>query len=169
MIISSVLKIVTETLDSDFLGCQLEKFQEEDILATFLHALVLPLSLGIYKILRGWLPSPGGDTAGWDFILFGTRQKPRDCWQGARLYSETGQTSYRNTSSGRILLTPLQRGYARTCTWCHCLLMPALSELEGSCACFGLNCSPSQQLGEKCSWHKESTQRETSPTWLLEG
>lgn len=41
-IISSVFKIATETLDSDFPGCQLQKFQEDDILATFLGAIVLP-------------------------------------------------------------------------------------------------------------------------------
>lgn len=134
---------------------------------------ILPfLSLGIYKVLRGMLPSPGGDIHSrlglFLFILIGTRQKPRYYWQRRRLLRNWAQILYEyfkwqnpvdSFGEGRIpdLLVVA-------------LFIHVSAVRTGGVLCYWPELSLASAAGRESGWHVERTWRtETSPTWLPGG
>lgn len=103
-----------------------------------------------------------------DFILFGTRQEPRNYWQRRRLLRNWAQILHEYFKWQNPV-----GSFAK----CLCLglllvalLVHASAVRTGGTLCYWPELSPALAVGRESSWHVERTwRRETSPTWLLGG
>lgn len=186
-IISSVYKTASQTFDLDILDCQLEKFQEDGILATLLGAMVLPCLSGNdppfslsghfqnterHAALTWRGPSKLGlflrSTGLQDFILFGTRQKARYCWQRRRLLRNWAQILH-EYFKWQNPVDSFAEGL-RPDLLSVALLVHGSAVRTAGMLCYWPEFSPASALGRESSWCVERTWRgETSPTWLLGG
>lgn len=161
VIILAMLNIATEMFHLDSLSCQLEEFQEHGMLATLLGTMILPslseklpnterhaaLTWRVHTRLGFFWDPWTRATTGLYSLWY--QAKDKILLAEKTLFSETRQKAF-HTSSGRILLIALHKGYPWTCSLWHWLFILVLLELEGQCAA-GLTCSQPQQLGQKCS------------------